>query len=184
MLSRVSAAFALVVGLLVAQASYSQVPNRWSIGANVGRSDFGDCPAFASCDTKDTGFRVYGGYQFHENFAAEIGYVDLGKTTARVAGRSADNKTRGVSAHLVGSWPVIERLSILGKVGAIYGESKVGGAFGSRKDRGTQLAYGGGLRYDVTNAIGIRAEWERYRFDTVNGKNDVDLISLGVQFRF
>ena len=161
-----------------------QASPRWYVGGNVGRSDFGDCPGFASCDTRDTGYRLYGGYQPHPNVAFELGYANFGETTASVGGLGANIKASGWTGHVVGSLPVWNRFSILGRVGGIYGESKVGGAFGSRKDRGTQLAYGAGVRYSITSQFDVSAEWDRYRFDTVGGDSDVDLISIGVRMKF
>src|SRR5256885_17262477 len=47
------------------------------IGGSLGQSKFKvDC---GGCDTKDTAFRLFGGYQFNRNIAAELGYTDLGK---------------------------------------------------------------------------------------------------------
>ena len=55
----------------------------WYAGITLGQSDFKnvDCSGF-SCDKKDTAFRILGGYQINRNFAAELGYHDLGKMTA------------------------------------------------------------------------------------------------------
>jgi len=42
-----------------------------------------------------------------------------------------------------------------------------------------------GLQYDFTERLGIRAEAERYRVsDAVTGKDNVDLFSIGLVFRF
>src|SRR5256885_8076692 len=55
----------------------------WYAGITLGQSDVKnvDCTGF-SCDTKDTAFRILGGYQINRNFAAELGYHDLGKVKA------------------------------------------------------------------------------------------------------
>src|SRR2546426_1161236 len=52
----------------------------WDAGITLGQSDFKniDCSGF-SCDKKDTAFKILGGYQINRNFAAELGYHDLGK---------------------------------------------------------------------------------------------------------
>ena len=170
-----------------AQAQTSPTPAaspRFYVGGNAGRSDFGSCPGFASCDTKDTGFRLYGGYQFNPWLGVELGYAHLGETTASVAGNSASIKASGWTAQAVGSFPVINRVAVFGKLGAIHGESKTGGAFGSRKDIGTNLAYGLGVRYAVTNTLDVTGEWERLRFDGPGGSNDVDLLSVGIRVKF
>ena len=157
---------------------------RFYVGGSLGRSDFGSCPSFASCDTKDLGFRLYGGYQFHPMFSVELGYAGLGETSASVGGSSGTIKASGWTAQAVGSYPVMNRLALFGKLGAIYGETKVGGAFGSRKDTGTNLAYGVGVRYGLTSALDLTAEWERFRFDGPSGKDNADLLSAGIRIKF
>ena len=179
-----SAAAAVNPPAVEAQTVQVQPAPRWYIGGNVGRTDYGSCPSSASCDTRDTGYRLYGGYQFHPNIGVELGYVDLGKATANVGGLGGDVKADGWTAHVVGSIPVWNRFALFGRVGAIHGESKTGGAFGSHKDRGTDLAYGAGVRFGVTNNLDVSAEWDRFRFDTTNRDADVDLISVGLRFKF
>ena len=180
----------LLVGVIavslapLGHAQPTQPVPRWYAGGNVGASDFGGCPGFASCDTRDVGYRLFGGLQLTPIIGAEFGYADLGKTSASVAAISGSTKARGLTAHAIGSWPVFDRTSIFGKLGLIYGESRVSGGFGSRKDRGTKLAYGAGVRYAITDAVDLSGEWERYRFQTVGGGSDVDLFSVGVRVKF
>src|SRR3954447_17920663 len=51
------------------------------VGGGFGQSKF-KCPTGLSCDdTKDTAFKLFGGYQFNRNIASEVGYTDLGKAT-------------------------------------------------------------------------------------------------------
>src|SRR6266403_2684803 len=53
----------------------------WYAGITLGQSEVKsvDCAGGFSCDTKDTAFRILGGYQINRNFAAELAYHDLGK---------------------------------------------------------------------------------------------------------
>src|SRR6185436_1540689 len=49
----------------------------------------------------------------------------------------------------------------------------------------TNYKFGVGLEYALTQALGLRAEAERYRIDdAVGNKGDVDLFSLGLVYRF
>jgi len=43
-----------------------------------------------------------------------------------------------------------------------------------------------GLRYDFTRNVMMRAQWERFRVggSAVGGKNDVDLYSVDLAYRF
>ncbi|OGA35859.1 MAG: hypothetical protein A3F75_08030 [Betaproteobacteria bacterium RIFCSPLOWO2_12_FULL_64_23] len=51
--------------------------------------------------------------------------------------------------------------------------------------RDTSVKFGAGLQYDFTRSLGMRLEAERYRInDAVGNKGDVDLVSVGLVFRF
>ena len=43
---------------------------------------------------------------------------------------------------------------------------------------------GAGVQYDFDKNLGVRGEWERYRFDALGGKSNTDLYSVGVNYRF
>src|SRR5205085_1339549 len=65
----------------------------WYVGVNIGQSSAeideerisdsllgaGLSVSSFSKDDSDTGYKLFGGYQFNENFALEGGYFDLGK---------------------------------------------------------------------------------------------------------
>jgi opacity protein-like surface antigen len=53
----------------------------------------------------------------------------------------------------------------------------IGGAF-SDSDRETGLDIGVGVIFDLGRNFSIRGEWER------NDEAEIDMISIGVQFRF
>lgn len=65
----------------------------WYSGLSVGRSQFGIRDSILpvtgatlsnlSRDESSTGYKLYGGYQFNQNFALEGGYADFGKFDAR-----------------------------------------------------------------------------------------------------
>ena len=58
-------------------------------GVGIGQSKAKDWCSGAggiSCDDKDTAWKVFGGYQFSRNFAAEFGYVKLGEFNASTGG--------------------------------------------------------------------------------------------------
>ena len=166
-------------------------------GLSIGQSKFSDAcegsvPAGFSvtCDDKDTAWRIFGGYQFHPNFAVEIGYSDLGRAQATVSsgGLSGTAKVEATAfdAVVVGSWPINQAFSLYGKFGLYHGEAKLtasgtGVGSSSDKDTGSDLTYGLGARYDFNRNIGVRAEWQRY--NDFSG-SDIDVLSVGVLYRF
>ena len=207
-----SQAVVLTALALATSSAYAADPH-WYVGGNVGqsRSHFDEAaiartlqgPALTTTslasDDKDLGYKLFLGYQFHRNFAVEGGYFDLGdfgfRTTTTPPGTlNASYEVKGWNLDLVGILPLAERFSALGRVGAAYGRtttffSGTGAVLPlgavNPSDSDTNVKYGFGLQYDINHFISLRAEAERYRVsNAVSGKDNVDLYSLGVVFRF
>jgi len=148
-------------------------------------------------DDSDTGFRVYGGYQFSPYLAAELAYVDLGKgkirsdLTAPAATIDTEIKVDGFDLGLKAGYPATDRLALFAKLGLFIWDAKadatangaVGSAAASQDDNGTDLSYGLGTSYLLSDNFVLRLDWDRYR---VGGHADADsdLFSLGAQVHF
>ena len=56
----------------------------------------------------------------------------------------------------------------------------------SASDNNTNVTFGFGARYDIMPRLAVRAEWQRFSKvgsdDT--GKGDIDVLGLGVLYRF
>jgi OmpA-OmpF porin, OOP family len=142
----------------VAQSSMATVPSFYA-GLDVGQTDAGG--------EEDTGFKIFGGYQFHRNIAAELGYGLLfDKGGAEVT---------TMEAVAVGMFPLTNNFSIIGKLGFAMIEVEAGGS----SDDSTDLTYGIGVQYDLGRNLGFRAQWQRYDAD-----EEADFISIGVLWRF
>lgn len=170
-----------LAALAFAGGAFAQQPSLSSVylGGSVGQSEFKDgCRDVTDCDEKDTAWRLFGGYQFNRYFAAELGYHDFGEASAPGA------KLEGNAWDLVGiaGYPIVDKLSVYGKLGVYRGELNATGA----KETNSDLTYGAGLQYDVLKNLGVRGEWQRYSKmgggDVV--ETDVDVLSLGVLYRF
>ena len=157
------------------------------IGGGLGQSKFKCSGTFNCTDDKDTAFKIFGGYQFNKNIAAEVGYTDLGK--AKGTG-SAEAKATAWELDAVGSFPVWQQLSILGRLGFYYGEGKLSGTGADNKKNTTDLTYGLGLGWDFNQNLGVRGEWQRYskvKFESsagVSGDSDIDVYGVSVLWRF
>jgi OOP family OmpA-OmpF porin len=137
-------------------------------------------------------------YQFNKNFAVEGGYFDLGEfgyraTTVPAGTLNGNLKIKGLNLDLVGILPITENLSAFGRVGLAYADAKdkfsgsgaVTALNPSASKRETNGKYGLGLQYRVTPSLDMRLEAERYRVnDAIGKKGDIDLISLGLVYRF
>lgn len=156
------------------------------IGGSIGQSKFkGDCGP-VDCDKNDTGFRLFGGYQFNRNIALELGYTDLGKLSVSVPGFSASVEANAWDLSGVFSWPVANQFAVFGRLGFARVESKAGGAFGSASDTKNGLTWGLGAQFDVMRNLGLRAEFQRYKADSTStgSGGDVDFLSIGALWRF
>jgi OOP family OmpA-OmpF porin len=177
---RMAAAAVVAAGAMSAQAADFYAGG--SAGASRWKID--DDPTF-SIDKSDVGVKLFGGLQLHENFAVELGWAALGKAKFSGAGISGDVKGRGIFLDAVGMLPLSPQFHLLGRIGAFNGTAKgtvVG--VGSTDDSGTDVKWGLGVGYALNKQTALRVEWERYRFDVFGDKGDVDLLSVGVAFKF
>lgn len=184
----------------------------WYAGANAGRSSatidnarITNGLAGAGLTTtsiadrdRSTAYKVYGGYQFDRNIALEGGYFDLGKfgftaNTNPAGTLNGDIRLRGLNLDLVGTLPLTDRFSVLGRVGANYarardtfsGTGAVGVTNPNPSKSDTNYKMGLGLQYAFTDALSLRGELERYRVnDAVGNKGHVDMLSVGLVYRF
>lgn len=144
-------------------------------------------PAGVSCDNSDVGWKVFGGFQFNRNFAAELAYTDLGETKASDAVDSATVRPKAWEVVAVGMYPFPEGFTLYGKLGMYRGETKVNSTFGfSETDSNNDVTFGIGGRYDFNRNLAVRVEWQRYTDvggDDI-GTSDIDLVSVGVIWRF
>ncbi|MBL0419188.1 outer membrane beta-barrel protein [Ramlibacter sp. AW1] len=148
----------------------------------------------------DTGYKVFGGYQLNRNFAIEGGYFDLGEFgyTARTtpAGTlTGDMSARGLNLDVVGTLPLSERFSVLGRVGvtsmrtegsfSATGAARVPYASANSSQTSVNAKWGVGVAYAFTESLSMRLEAERYRLkDSVGNRGDVDMVSVGLVYRF
>ena len=159
------------------------------VGASVGQSKFKEScsglPAGVSCDEKDTAWRLLGGYQFNQNFAAELGYHNFGETKASGGGVTANVKASAWELVAVGLLPIANQFGIYGKLGAHHSEAKLDSNVGvNGKNTGNGATFGAGLQWDVMPALGLRAEWQRYQKVGGQSDNKLDVLSLGGVWRF
>lgn len=164
------ALLAVVLGApSLALAQMRPADSGWYVGAHIGQADVDEL------NDEDTSLKILGGYQINRNFAAEVGYIDFGKTS--VAG--TEFKANAWEVVGVGILPVMDRFGVYGKLGMFWGEAKGGGV----KEDSVEVTYGVGVQYDFTQNLGVRGEWQRYT-DVGDGSSDIDVLSVGVVFRF
>jgi OmpA-OmpF porin, OOP family len=186
------AAVLLVPGaLMTAPQAFAQ----FYFGGSAGKSDYESgnvvpdlITSVASFDGKDSGYKIFAGYQFNPNFGMEITYVDLGKaqysgTFGPLPVTGGSLETTGANFSAVGTIPLNPSFSLFGKLGFFVWEQKARDITDempfSGKDDGQDLSLGVGASLNLTRNVSLRLEWERFEaFDSI------DFLSLGVAFRF
>lgn len=175
-----SCAAALAAALPAAAQDQSRMRTALSsvyLGGDLGQSKFKDaCSGIAGCDDKDTQWGLFGGYRFHPNFAAEIGYHDLGSVST--PGGNINGKAWEIDA--VGLLPLTEQFSAYGKLGGYRGKYQGRGL----DNKSTDWTWGAGVQWDFTRNVGLRGEYQQYRNFGSNGGPNVDVLRVGALYRF
>lgn len=164
------------------------------IGASIGQSNAKiDCSGTTSCDKTDTAFKVFGGYMFTPNWGLEGAYYNQGKATLTATDPTLGTVTGqfkgdGVGLYGLGVLP-FDNASVFAKLGVVSANVKLdatssvfGGA--GQSERHTQGAWGVGAGYEFSKAWASRVEYERVRVKFMDEKVNVDLVTLGVIYRF
>jgi OmpA-OmpF porin, OOP family len=180
MYKRVGLSALAAFGLIAATAAHADVQPGFYAGVGLGQSTID----VGLSDDSDTSFKVFGGYSFNENFAAELAYIDGGSVAERQGPTSVEVEATGLSAVAVGRLPVTDMFSVYAKAGiASYDvELQFSDPFlgnGSVKDSDEDLIYGIGAAFGF-GQFELRGEYEMV--DVSNG--DFDLLTLSGLFRF
>jgi len=186
--------FAAIAISMVSTAAMAQ-DTGWYVGGAFGQSkakDFcaGVSGAGITCDDTDVTLKGMGGYQFTRNLAVEFGLTAAGGVEARGPAGTVTIEAAIAEATAVGILPLGDRFTVFGKLG-IY-TSAVETDFNTILIRNTErttnsdLTYGAGVGFAITPKLQLRAEWQRYQdVDAgIVGKSDVEVISLGMVYRF
>ncbi len=158
----------------------------WYLGYNAGQSKY-NFTCTGTCSDTGAGFSLFGGVGVHPNVAVEFGYADLGKST--FGGANLRANIWEVSG--LGSWwfGPRQQFGVFGRLGAYTGDLKstTPSTGASIKHGTTDLTYGIGGQYNLSSKWGARVEWQRFSKMGGGGfgvKSDVDLISLGILYKF
>jgi len=169
---------------------------------------FGNLPStwtrFAAPVGEDSasGALAFGGYRWRNDLAIEAAintsdkYSDkysLGSSVSRPSLGLSNVATKMWNVDVYTNWEVLRSVSLYGRLGYAQSESRnllnpaplLGGDTTRHARDGVN--YGVGVRYDLTDALGLRAEYARFNRltgEVVNGLPESDQLSIGVQYRF
>ena len=146
------------------------------IGASVGQTDFG-----VSGIDDGTTMILTGGYEFNQNYALEVSYVDLGEGEDDVAPIWTVDAS-GFNIAGVGTLPINETFDVFGKIGVFVWDLSIDedgfGEIGS--DDGTDLSLGVGIAANFTEKFGGVLEYQKFDL----GGDDVNTLTIGAKLHF
>lgn len=164
MFKKIFAAAALAT---LASSAFAAMPNSYYAGVDGGSSKvdgFGD---------REGSYGAFIGYNFHENFAAEISARRLGEWDQF----GANLKANQYAASIIGTLPLQNNFNVFGRLGYNQVEAKASYLGSSAKDHDNGVLYGVGVGYSFTPTISGRIEFQKPTSDSQN-------LSAGVAFAF
>jgi OOP family OmpA-OmpF porin len=147
-----------------------------------------DCSGTTSCSDNGTGFKVFGGYKFTPNIAAEVTYFDFGKASAAAPGLGLDLRTTalGVGAAFMADfapqWSGVARLGVASV--RMKGDATLFGASGSTSESSTQAYVGLGVGYEISKGLSVNGSMDFSRGKIAGETGNIRLISVGLTQAF
>lgn len=158
-------------------------------------------------DSHSTGTKFLVGFKFNRNFAAEVGYASLGRTSTHTDFRGTgvpsvsvgtfdlDYKMAGPFIDAVGFLPLSEKWSLIGRIGVSYVKTSISAdgapltliiSSNDKSETEAREKFGAGVDYNINAAFTVRGEWERYKApDPLSDEVfDVDTATLSLLYRF
>jgi OOP family OmpA-OmpF porin len=168
------------------------------IGGGIGpaRIDV-DCTDATTCDKTSTGGKLYGGWLFMPQFAAELGYFNWGK--ARASGTiefdgtpvtgNAEVKGTGWGVGVAYIAPFTPQWSGVVRIGVARNKGKTSfssvSLSGSESFTSTEPYVGFGVGYEMMPNLTLtgEADFSRVKY-TPSDKADAYLVSVGLRWKF
>lgn len=136
-------------------------------------------------DGEADAMNLIAGYRIDENWAVEVLLGTMINDPRENGNLDVELKTVfGISG--VYRWPLTEQLNVFGKLGVGHVELDDNA---NRSADGTDIIYGAGVAYDLTEDFGLTAEYMIYpdaEFDSATEGYDVEMtaVNLGFYLRF
>jgi OOP family OmpA-OmpF porin len=187
----------LIVALIASVAAMSaaqaqQAAPRAYVGGALATADH-DYKISGASNVNTSGYKtsgkLFGGYEFNQNWGVEAGYTDFRKSRVNYTANGVNNsgETKGNSIYLAAkaTMPINEQVSVYGKLGAARNKNELEmlNASLNRDERKTE-AYGAlGAQYNVNQNVAVIAEYERYGKSKDFGAK-ADVWTVGAKYSF
>jgi OOP family OmpA-OmpF porin len=116
-------------------------------------------------EESDNGFKIFGGYEFNEYFAAELTYIGGATVIDETLFPIEEVDLRALSATFIARAPLTSSISMFGKVGIARYETDLRWTDGydvieADRFRDNELTYGFGLALSFGHKFELRGEYE------------------------
>lgn len=149
-------------------------------GVGVGQVRLEEDIAGIDFEASDTGFKLFGGYKFHKNFAAELAFIDAGNPEDTALGVTIGSDASAFQASLIGTVPIGSMAEFYLRAAILSWDATNTATDGfdyiSEDVDGTDFSYGVGAQLKFSPQFGLRAEFEGadldgtdYTFMTLSG---------------
>lgn len=179
----------LLAATMAATAAHSADSGFFAeLGVGMTKSDTGiDNVSGVSIDDNDVFFSVGGGYSFNKMFALEAGYTDLGEVEvsapalAYTATISADGFYFGPRL----TFELAPNVEVYGRLGMFAWDVEAKDSLGtSIKEDGTDIYFGIGAAYKISDQVSLGAEWTRFTAESDGDDADMDTFGAKLKFNF
>ena len=182
MMKKLATGIALALACIPASAEPAKTG--FYTGVGVGSVKFKDNIAGVALEGSDTGYRIFGGYRFHEYGSIEAAYNDGAKPDDTISGVTVESDASSIQASLIWQIPISDRFEGFARFSAFAWEAENSATDGRtvliQENDGTDLGFGLGAAVHMTPRISLRAEYEGAEFDGT----DVRLLSIAGLVRF
>ncbi|XCW70161.1 porin OmpA [Kosakonia cowanii] len=188
----IAIAVALAGFATVAQAAPKD--NTWYTGAKLGWSQFHDVgnnqiPNNGPTHESQLGAGAFGGYQVNPYVGFEMGYDWLGRMPYKGSDVNGAFKAQGVQLTAKLGYPIADDVDLYTRLGGMVWRADAKNNQGFKDhDTGVSPVFAGGVEWAVTRDIATRLEYQWTNnigdANTVGGRPDNGLLSLGVSYRF
>lgn len=171
-----------LLALAVMIAAGSPAHARAYVGASFIQTDSEFDVALDNFDPDDSGYKIFGGFNFIRFVGVEASYRDLGtfQESGMTSSVDADIEAFDVSARGMLPLGLVTLFARAGYANISFdGTLDVGGSVTDFNEDDWELFYGVGIEFGIGSHFGIRAEWETYDVD-----DDLNSLSAGAYFRF
>ena len=160
------------------------------VGGSVGMSKQNvDCAGLTSCDTSDTGYKLYAGYKFAPIFAGEFSYTDYGKVRGNFYGfGTANYQTTSFAVGGAVFAPVAPRVTAIARLGVSSNKAKVSASYSSiyssDSETNTHPYFGLGVGIEVARGLSLNAAYDLTKTEYGGDTASASLLSIGMSYAF